>query len=98
MTILYSLAAVCAAYLRGAYVIHVPESLAASVERVLSARGFHRLDAVRRPDGEITVAFVHGPRSEAIRHAMDGRFSALSRGAVHYLTRVYGPRWPELAP
>lgn len=95
MTIQHSLASVLTAMARGAYIVHVPESLAAPVQATLP--GLTRLDPVSHADGEPTVGFLHHRRSEAIRHAMDGRFSALDRWAIGYLRAVFGPGWARLA-
>lgn len=96
MTLLHSLIDVLAAIQCGAYVVHVPEALAPDVARG-RPRGFVMLDPVHRADGERTVAFVHSARADAIRRAMDGRFSALSDNAIRYLRFVYGPDWYLLA-
>lgn len=96
MTLLHSLVDVRAAVHCGAHVVHVPEALAPDVARA-RPRGFVMLDPVRGADGDWTVAFVHSARADAIRHAMDGRFSALSYQAIRYLRSVFGPNWYLLA-
>lgn len=97
MTPLHTLADVLAAIQFGAYVVHVPEALSPDVARA-RPRGFVMLDhPVRHADGERTVAFVHSARADAIRHAMDGHFTALSDQAIRYLRCVFGANWYLLA-